>query len=100
MSLPAALTIAGSDSSGGAGIQADLRTFAALQVYGASAITAVTSQNTLGVRGIEVMPPRFVASQIDAVLDDVLVGAIKTGMLASAAVAEAVVVELTKCNVP
>lgn len=98
--MPAALTIAGSDSSGGAGIQADLRTFAALEVYGASAITAVTSQNTLGVRGVEVLSPRFVASQIDAVLDDVPVGAIKTGMLASAAVAEAVVVELTKCNVP
>lgn len=98
--LPAALTIAGSDSSGGAGIQADLRTFAALEVYGASAITAVTSQNTLGVRGVEVLPARFVASQIDAVLDDVPIGAIKTGMLASAAVAEAVVVELTKCNVP
>jgi hydroxymethylpyrimidine/phosphomethylpyrimidine kinase len=98
--MPAALTIAGSDSSGGAGIQADLRTFAALEVYGASAITAVTSQNTLGVRGVEVLPARFVASQIDAVLDDVPIGAIKTGMLASGAVAEAVVVELTKCNVP
>lgn len=98
--MPAALTIAGSDSSGGAGIQADLRTFAALEVYGASAITAVTSQNTLGVRGVEVLAAKFVASQIDAVLDDVPVGAIKTGMLASAAVAEAVVVELTKCNVP
>lgn len=97
---PAALTIAGSDSSGGAGIQADLRTFAALEVYGASAITAVTSQNTLGVRGVEVLTPKLVASQIDAVLDDIPVGAIKTGMLATAAVAEAVVIELTKCNVP
>lgn len=97
---PAALTIAGSDSSGGAGIQADLRTFAALEVYGASAITAVTSQNTLGVRGVEVLAPKLVASQIDAVLDDIPVGAIKTGMLATAAVAEAVVIELTKCNVP
>ena len=100
MAMPVALTIAGSDSSGGAGIQADLRTFAALEVYGASAITAVTSQNTLGVRGVEVMKPAFVASQIDAVLDDLPAAAIKTGMLASREVVEAVVVELLKCAVP
>lgn len=97
---PCALTIAGSDSSGGAGIQADLRTFAALEVYGASAITAVTSQNTLGVRSFVALEPAFVASQIDAVLDDIPVGAIKTGMLAHAAVIEAVVRELVKSNVP
>lgn len=97
---PAALTIAGSDSSGGAGIQADLRTFAALEVYGASAITAVTSQNTLGVRAVEYLSPQLVASQIDAVLDDIPIGAIKTGMLGNAAISEQVVIELTKCNVP
>jgi hydroxymethylpyrimidine/phosphomethylpyrimidine kinase len=97
---PVALTIAGSDSSGGAGVQADLRTFAALEVYGASAITAVTSQNTSGVRGVVALEPAFVQSQIDAVLDDLPVGAIKTGMLGTAALVGAVVVELTKCNVP
>lgn len=100
MALPVALTIAGSDSSGGAGVQADLRTFAALEVYGASAITAVTSQNTLGVRAVQVITPSFVASQVDAVLDDLPVGAIKTGMLATADVVEAVVIELLKCAVP
>lgn len=97
---PCALTIAGSDSSGGAGIQADLRTFAALEVFGTSAITAVTSQNTLGVRSFAALEPTFVASQIDAVLDDIPVGAIKTGMLATAAIVEAVVRELLKSNVP
>jgi hydroxymethylpyrimidine/phosphomethylpyrimidine kinase len=98
--VPCALTIAGSDSSGGAGIQADLRTFAALRVFGTSAITAVTSQNTLGVRGVVALDPAFVASQIDAVLDDIPVGAIKTGMLANAGIVEAVVRELLKSNVP
>lgn len=98
--VPCALTIAGSDSSGGAGIQADLRTFAALQVYGTSAVTAVTSQNTLGVRSFVALEADFVASQIDAVLDDIPVQAIKTGMLANAAVVEAVVRELLKSNVP
>lgn len=100
MAMPVALTIAGSDSSGGAGIQADLRTFAALEVFGTSAITAVTAQNTLGVRGVEVLTAALVAAQIDAVLDDLPVTAIKTGMLASREVVEAVVVELLKCNVP
>ena len=79
-----ALTIAGSDSSGGAGIQADLKTFTALGVYGASVITALTAQNTLGVQGIHPVPVAFVAQQLDSVLSDLAVGAIKTGMLANA----------------
>ena len=78
---PRALTIAGSDSGGGAGIQADLKTFAALGVYGASAITAVTAQNTIGVRAIHDVPAAVVAAQIDAVLDDIGADAVKTGML-------------------
>lgn len=79
-----ALTIAGSDSSGGAGIQADLKTFSAFGVYGASVITALTAQNTLGVQGIETVPAAFVAEQLRSVLTDLDVGAIKTGMLANA----------------
>ena len=85
-----ALTIAGSDSSGGAGIQADLRTFSALGVYGASAITALTAQNTLGVEAVQVVPPDFVLKQIEAVARDLRVGAIKIGMLATSAVIDAV----------
>ena len=85
-----ALTIAGSDSSGGAGIQADLKTFSAFGVYGASAITALTAQNTRGVQGVEPVSPAFVARQIASVLDDLAVGAIKTGMLANAAIIEVV----------
>jgi hydroxymethylpyrimidine/phosphomethylpyrimidine kinase len=79
-----ALTIAGSDSSGGAGIQADLKTFSAFGVYGASVITALTAQNTRGVQGIHPVPPAFVAQQLQSVLSDLAVGAIKTGMLANA----------------
>jgi len=85
-----ALTIAGSDSSGGAGIQADLKTFSALGVYGASAITALTAQNTRGVEAVHVVPPDFVLAQIGAVARDLKVGAIKIGMLATSAVIEAV----------
>jgi hydroxymethylpyrimidine/phosphomethylpyrimidine kinase len=85
-----ALTIAGSDSSGGAGIQADLKTFTAFGVYGASVITALTAQNTRGVQGIHPVPAAFVAQQLDSVLSDLAVGAIKTGMLANAAIVEAV----------
>jgi hydroxymethylpyrimidine/phosphomethylpyrimidine kinase len=98
--LKSALTIAGSDSSGGAGIQADLRTFAALQVHGCSAITAVTAQNTQGVRRVFALPPELVAEQIDAVLDDIPVAAIKIGMLANAGIIAAVARELAKCAVP
>ena len=79
-----ALTIAGSDSSGGAGIQADLKTFSAFGVYGASVITALTAQNTRGVQGIETVSAAFVAEQLRSVLSDLDVGAIKTGMLANA----------------
>ena len=78
---PVALTIAGSDSSGGAGIQADLKTFTVLGVYGASALTALTAQNTRGVAAIHAVPPRFVVQQIDAVAEDLKVSATKTGML-------------------
>jgi hydroxymethylpyrimidine/phosphomethylpyrimidine kinase len=87
---PRALTIAGSDSGGGAGIQADLKTFAAFGVYGASAITAVTAQNTIGVRAIHEVPADVVAAQIDAVLDDIGADAAKTGMLSSVEIVEAV----------
>jgi hydroxymethylpyrimidine/phosphomethylpyrimidine kinase len=85
-----ALTIAGSDSSGGAGIQADLKTFTALGVYGAAVITALTAQNTRGVTGVEPVSAAFVFAQIEAVLSDLAVGAIKTGMLANADIVEAV----------
>jgi hydroxymethylpyrimidine/phosphomethylpyrimidine kinase len=78
---PIALTIAGSDSSGGAGIQADLKTFAALGVYGASVVTAVTAQNTKGVRSIHYVPGAAIAAQIDAVFSDLAVGAVKIGMV-------------------
>ena len=88
--VPVALTIAGSDSGGGAGIQADLKTFSALGVYGASAITAVTAQDTQYVYGIVEIEPSFVAAQIDAVIGDIGVDAVKTGMLSSAAIIEAV----------
>lgn len=92
--VPIALTVAGSDSSGGAGIQADLKTFSAFGVYGASAITALTAQNTRGVTGIHTPPAAFVVDQMRAVLDDLAVGAIKTGMLANAAIVRAVAGEL------
>jgi hydroxymethylpyrimidine/phosphomethylpyrimidine kinase len=85
-----ALTIAGSDPSGGAGIQADLKTFAALGVYGASAITALTAQNTQGVTGIHDVPPDFIAAQIDAVFADLDVAAVKIGMLSQTATVETV----------
>lgn len=89
-SVPRALTIAGSDSGGGAGIQADLKTFAAFGVYGASAITSVTAQNTVTVAGVYDLPPAFVAQQIDLVVQDIGVDAAKTGMLSNAAIVRAV----------
>ena len=98
--LPIALTIAGSDSSGGAGIQADLKTFAALRVYGASALTAVTAQNTMGVQAVEILPAAFVLAQIDSVLSDLNVRAIKTGMLANADIVLAVVSRLKTTRIP
>jgi hydroxymethylpyrimidine/phosphomethylpyrimidine kinase len=85
-----AVTIAGSDSSGGAGIQADLKTFSALGVYGASVITALTAQNTRGVNAIHDVPPKFVTAQMDAVFSDLKVGAVKIGMLSQPGVIEAV----------
>ena len=85
-----ALTIAGSDSGGGAGIQADLKTFAARGVYGMSVITALTAQNTVGVQGVFDIPPAFVALQIDSIVSDIGVDAVKTGMLSNAAVIEAI----------
>ncbi len=86
MKIPRALTIAGSDSGGGAGIQADLKTFSALGVYGMSAIAALTSQNTVGVNGIVEIAPEFVSMQIRAVVPDIGVDAVKTGMLSNAAI--------------
>jgi hydroxymethylpyrimidine/phosphomethylpyrimidine kinase len=91
MTTPVALTIAGSDSSGGAGIQADLKTFAALGVYGASVITALTAQNTNGVTGIHQVPAEFVTAQIDAVFSDLDVKAVKIGMVAQLATIDAIV---------
>jgi len=88
--VPRALTIAGSDSGGGAGIQADLKTFGALGVFGTTAVTAVTVQNTKGVAGYEEISPDVVADQIRAVVLDIGVDAAKTGMLASASIVEAV----------
>jgi hydroxymethylpyrimidine/phosphomethylpyrimidine kinase len=88
--MPSVLTIAGSDPSGGAGIQADLKTYAALGVYGMAAITALTAQNTVEVTGVEEVTPEFVALQIDTVLADITPDAVKTGMLSSAAIIEAV----------
>ncbi|MDQ2080275.1 bifunctional hydroxymethylpyrimidine kinase/phosphomethylpyrimidine kinase [Xanthobacteraceae bacterium Astr-EGSB] len=91
-----AVTIAGSDSSGGAGIQADLKTFSALGVYGASVIAALTAQNTKGVTGIHDVPPDFVAAQMDAVFSDLAVGAVKIGMLSTPAVIETVAAGLKR----
>lgn len=95
-----ALTIAGSDSSGGAGIQADLKTFAAFGVFGTSAITALTAQNTRGVVAISNLEPTFVAAQIDAVADDFTIAAVKTGMLLRAAIIGAVADRIRARKIP
>lgn len=96
MTIPIALTIAGSDSSAGAGIQADLKTFAALGVYGASVITALTAQNTKGVSGIHQVPAEFVTAQIEAVFSDLAVDAVKIGMVAQLATIDAIVAGLER----
>ena len=96
MTIPIALTIAGSDSSGGAGVQADLKTFSALGVYGASVITALTAQNTMGVSGIHQVPADFVTAQIDAVFSDLDVKAVKIGMVAARAMIDAIVAGLAR----
>jgi hydroxymethylpyrimidine/phosphomethylpyrimidine kinase len=90
MTVPRALSIAGSDSGGGAGIQADIKTFSALGAFAMTAITAVTAQNTAGVFGVVELSPEFVAQQIDVVVADIGVDAVKTGMLSSAPIIEAV----------
>ncbi len=97
---PRVLSIAGSDSGGGAGIQADLKTFAALGVYGMTAITAVTVQNTKGVSGYEELAPQTVAEQIRSVVTDIGVDAAKTGMLASAPIVEAVADAVAETRIP
>ena len=96
MTIPIALTIAGSDSSGGAGIQADLKTFAALGVYGASVITALTAQNTAAVSAIHDVPAEFVSAQIDSVFSDLDVDAVKIGMVAHAATIDAIAAGLAR----
>jgi hydroxymethylpyrimidine/phosphomethylpyrimidine kinase len=96
MTTTIALTIAGSDSSGGAGIQADLKSFAALGVYGASVITALTAQNTKGVIAIHAVPADFVIAQIDAVFGDLDVGAVKIGMVAQPATIDAIAAGLKR----
>jgi hydroxymethylpyrimidine/phosphomethylpyrimidine kinase len=93
---PIAVTIAGSDSGGGAGIQADLKTFSALGVYGASVITALTAQNTKGVTAIHDVPAEFVTAQIDAVFSDLDVGAVKIGMVSQGPVIEAIAAGLAR----
>jgi hydroxymethylpyrimidine/phosphomethylpyrimidine kinase len=100
MSIPKALTIAGSDSGGGAGIQADLKTFSAYRVFGMSVITAVTAQNSLGMQAVECLPPALVARQLSCVLEDFGADAAKCGMLGTAAIVEAVAAGLRARPVP
>jgi len=96
---PVALTIAGSDSGGGAGIQADLKTFHAFGVFGTSAVTAVTAQNTIGVHGVHIVPPDLVARQIHVVCEDLAPAACKSGMLADAPTIEAVAATLSEVSI-
>lgn len=98
--MKTAMTIAGSDSGGGAGIQADLKTFAAHGVYGTSAITAVTAQNTLGVTGVLALPADIITAQIEAIAGDIGADAVKTGMLANAAIVEAVSAAIETLELP
>ena len=100
MTPPVVLTIAGSDSGGGAGIQADLKTFAAQRCFGASVITAVTAQNTKAVTGVHQLPPEAVAQQLAAVLDDLPVAAVKTGMLGTAEVADVIAARARAGDLP
>ena len=95
-----AVTIAGSDSSGGAGIQADLKTFAALGVYGTSAVTAITAQNTVGVTEVLALSADLVTAQIEAIAGDIVLHATKTGMLATAAIVEAVAAAIEELELP
>jgi hydroxymethylpyrimidine/phosphomethylpyrimidine kinase len=95
-----ALTIGGSDSGGGAGIQADLKTFMALQVHGCSALTCVTAQNTTGVTRVDALPPAALSAQIEAVLNDLPVAALKTGMLLNASLIEATAAALAPLSIP
>ena len=97
--IPKAMTIAGSDSGGGAGIQADLKTFSALGVYGSSTLTAITAQNTVGVTMVHEIPIDIIVAQIDAVLSDIGADAVKTGMLASSAIVETVAEEMERHQV-
>ena len=97
---PIALTIGGSDSGGGAGIQADLKTFMALEVHGCSAITCVTAQNTTGVSRVDALPPAALVAQIEAVMSDLPVAALKTGMLLNAALIEATAAALAPLKLP
>ena len=97
--IPTVMTIAGSDSGGGAGIQADLKTFAAMGVYGTTVLTAITAQNTLGVAGVHEIPVDMVAAQIEAVITDIGADAVKTGMLASSAIIDTVARELAHFRV-
>src|SRR5262245_65679210 len=96
MRIPRALTIAGSDSGGGAGIQADLKTFSAFRVFGMSVITAVTAQNSLGVQGVENLPPAFVARQLESVLSDFGADSAKCGMLSTGPIIEAIAETLAR----
>jgi hydroxymethylpyrimidine/phosphomethylpyrimidine kinase len=98
--VPTALTIAGSDSGGGAGIQADLKTFAALGVYGTSAVAALTAQNTTGVTAVHTVPSEFVTAQIEAIASDIELHATKIGMLATAAIVEAVAAAIQDLELP
>lgn len=94
--IPVAMTIAGSDSGGGAGIQADLKTFSALGVYGASTLTAITAQNTVAVTAVHELPTDLISAQIEAVISDIGVDAVKTGMLSSPAIVETVSREVAR----